>query len=238
MEKAPEARRPVSLGDDLQPAPEERFALVIDEDVGPPERMLEELQSLLHEARCHAADLVDRRGHVEASILLINTPECLISEGLGDLGHRFAAPPGEEPELLVELYERAGLAIAADPAGSRDAAATTVALRPWRRQLTESRVNAALMRHADGRSHDEVLGWLQRVGRYGPAEAAKRLEFIEHPLWRAYVFVYHEGEALLARWLDDVPEPEQAKRFGRLLREQLGPTAIARELEARSDQPA
>ena len=27
--------------------------------------------------------------------------------------------------------------------------------------------------------------------------AAKRLEFIEHPLWRTYIFVYAEGEALL-----------------------------------------
>ena len=183
------------------------------------------------------AELVDRLGRLEAAILTIDTPECLISEGLGDLGHRFAAPPGDEPDLLVELYERAGLAIAADPAGSRDAAETTVALRPWRRRLTESRVNAALMRHADGCARDEVLGWLQRVGRYAPDEAAKRLEFIEHLLWRAYVFVYHEGEALLARGLEDVPERDQAARFGRLLREQLGPAAIARELEAGSHPP-
>jgi len=32
------------------------------------------------------ADLVDRLGRLEASILLINTPECLLSEGLADLG--------------------------------------------------------------------------------------------------------------------------------------------------------
>ena len=58
------------------------------------------------------------------------------------------------------------------------------------------------MRHADGASHDEVLAYLERVGRFAPDVAAKRLEFIEHPLWRTYVFVYHEGEALLRRWLD------------------------------------
>ena len=40
-----------------------------------------------------------------------------------------------------------------------------------------------------------------------PAAAEKRLEFIEHPLWRTYVFVYAEGEALLRRWLDAGPEP-------------------------------
>ena len=41
------------------------------------------------------ADLVDRDGRLESSILLINTPECLISEGLADLGRRFAVPTDE-----------------------------------------------------------------------------------------------------------------------------------------------
>ena len=178
------------------------------------------------------SELVDDLGRLEASVLLINTPECLISEGLADVGHRFASPPAEEAELLVELYERAGLSIAADDPAARAAAETTVALRRPRRRLHESRVNAALMRHADGRSHEEVLAFLEQVGRYSPAVAAKRLEFIEHPLWRTYVHVYYEGEALLERWLDAVPEPDRATRFARLLREQLGPTTIVQELES------
>ncbi len=177
------------------------------------------------------AVLVDRDRRLEASVLLINAPECLLSEGLADLGHRFAVSAEDEPGLLVELYGRAGLAIAADPAAARAAAEATAALAPHRRRLAESRVNAALMRHADGMSHAEVLAWLERVGRYAPATAAKRLEFIEHPLWRTYVFVYHEGEALLRRWLDDLPAADQAARFGRLLREQLTPAAIGRELK-------
>ena len=97
----------------------------------------------------------------------------------------------------MELFRRAELPIAADPVASRDIAERAVALAPLRRRLQESRVNASLMRHADGRPHDEVLRWLIEVGRFAPDVAAKRLEFIEHPLWRAYVFVYHEGEALL-----------------------------------------
>src|SRR4029078_1951524 len=178
------------------------------------------------------AELVDRRHRLESSILLINTPECLLSEGLADLGHPFASPAASEPDLLVELSERAGLPIGEDPAAATDAAQRTVALAPHRRRLAESRVNAALMRHADGVGHDEVLAWLQRVGRFAPDAAAKRLEFIEHPLWRTYVFVYHEGEALLRRWLDAVPAAERAARFGRLLREQLSPPAISAELDA------
>ena len=178
------------------------------------------------------ADLVERQHRIESSILLINTPECLISEGLADLGRDFASPPHEDADLLIELYGRAGLTVATDPAAARAAAERTVAMAAPRRHLSEARVNAALMRHADGASHEETLAYLERVGRNTPPLAAKRLEFIEHPLWRTYVFVYHEGEALLRRWLDVVAEGDRPARFGRLLHEQLTPTAIAAELAA------
>ncbi len=177
-------------------------------------------------------DLVDRLGRLEASILLINTPECLLSEGLADVGYGFASPIDEEADLLIELYDRAGLPIAADPPAARDAAERTVAMRSPRRGLSAVLVNAALMRHADGASHDETFAYLVEVGRQAPHLVAKRLEFLEHPLWRTYVFVYDEGEELLRQWLDVVPEAARAVRFGRLLHEQLTPTAIASELAA------
>ncbi len=167
------------------------------------------------------ADLVDGQGRLESSILLINTPECLVSEGLANLARRFVVPASEQADLLVAVYERAGLAVAADVAAAREAAERTIALTGPRHALAAVRGNAAMLRHADGRTHEEVLDYLQAVGRYAPATAAKRLEFIEHPLWRTYVFVYAEGEALLARWVDAVPAEERPARFGRLLHEQL-----------------
>jgi hypothetical protein len=172
------------------------------------------------------ADLVDGRSRLEASILLINTPECLISEGLADLGLRFAVAPRDHVDLLVELYERAGLAVAADPVAAREAADLSHALAAPRHTLAAVAGNAAILRHADGRSHDEVLAYLREVGGCAPAKAAKRLEFIEHPLWRTYVLVYAEGEALLRRWLETVPEVDRPARFGRLLHEQLTPAAV------------
>jgi len=178
------------------------------------------------------ADLVDGRGRMEASVLLINTPECLISEGLADLGVGFAAPEGDLVELLVEIYALAELEIGRHPTTAREAAERSIALMEPRRVLIASRGNAALLRHADGRSHDEVLDYLVSIGRFAPAVAAKRLEFIEHPLWRTYVFVYSEGEALLRRWLTRVVTDERPARFGRLLHEQLTPGAIEAELAA------
>jgi hypothetical protein len=169
---------------------------------------------------------------VEASVLTINTPECFISEGLAELGCRFASPPESEADLLVELYGLAGLPIAADPGAARDAAERTVAMAESRGTLAASAADAALLRHADGMAHDDVLAYLRDVGVTAPERAAKQLEFIEHPLWRTYVFVYSEGEALLRRWLEAVPPAERAARFGRLLREQITPGAIVDELAA------
>ena len=40
----------------------------------------------------HEAHLVGELGRLEASVLCINAPECLLSEGLADLGRRFAVP--------------------------------------------------------------------------------------------------------------------------------------------------
>ena len=172
------------------------------------------------------AELVDRQGRLESSILLINTPECHISEGLADLGERFVAPAAERVDLLIELIERTGLADATDPAATRATAERAAAIETHRATLGAIGGNAALLRHVEGRSHDEAVGYLRDVGRVSQARAEKRLEFIEHPLWRTYIFVYAEGEALLERWVDAVPDEERAARFVRLLREQLTPAAV------------
>jgi hypothetical protein len=177
------------------------------------------------------ADLVDGQGRLEASILLINTPECPISEGLADLGIRFADPAEDRVELLMETFEHAGLAVAADPRAARSEAQRAIVIAAARDTLSAVRGNAAYRRHADGASHDEVLAYLVEVGGFAPAVAAKRLEFIEHALWRTYVFVYAEGKALLRSWLEAVPPDAQTARFGRLLHEQVTPGSILAGLD-------
>lgn len=174
--------------------------------------------------------LVDEQGRLEATALLINTPECLISEGLANLGKELIVPPAELPDLLEELAPLAGVPVAGDRGLLREAAVRHAALAEARTVLDESRVNAALMLHEDGLRRETVLDYLVDVGRFAPETAAKRLQFIEHPLWRTYVFVYSEGEALLGRWLRLVPEAQRAARFGRLLREPLTPPAIEAEI--------
>jgi hypothetical protein len=169
-------------------------------------------------------------GRVECSALTINTPECLISEGLADVGFDFVAPPAERADLLAEVLELAGVPHGADTAERKEVAGRAVALVWPRETLRTSRVNAALMLQADGVARDEVLEYLVRAGHYPRNVAEKRLEFLEHPLWRTYIFVYSEGEALLREWLEAVPEADRPGRFARLLHEQLTPGAIREEL--------
>ena len=180
----------------------------------------------------HEAHLVDGLGRMEASVLCINTPECLLSEGLADLGRRFAVPPAEEVDMLVEVYRLAGLPAAADPAEARATAERQAAITRATSAVRGVAGNAALLLHADGAPSEDVLAYLERRLLSTPERAAKRLEFISHPLWRTYVFVYFEGERLLRRWLETVPPAEQPARFRRLLVEQLTPSAIVEEIGA------
>jgi hypothetical protein len=177
------------------------------------------------------ADLVER-GRVECSALAINTPECFISEGLANVGLDFVSPPHERIDLFTELFELAGIPEGADRAGRRDIAERAAALLRPRETLRTSRINAALMLHAGGVARDEAVAYLERVGRYPRNVAEKRLEFLEHPLWRTYIFVYSEGEALLREWLQAVPEADRPGRFARLLHEQLTPGTVREELRS------
>ncbi len=147
-------------------------------------------------------------------------------------GSASRSPRTRRPTLLVEVYRLAGLPDLGDAARIRATAERQVAIS---RALTAVRGvagNAALMLHAEGAPREEVLAYLERRLLSTPERAAKRLEFISHPLWRTYVFVYFEGERLLRRWLEMVPAADQPARFGRLLAEQLTPSAIVAEIGA------
>lgn len=181
------------------------------------------------EAAWRETDLVERDRRLEVSMILTNTPEGPVSEGLARYGTRFAASFDERPDLLVEIFERAELPIAADRAMARDVAERTVRLHGLRDRLEAATDEAALRRYVDGASSEEVLAYLRDVGRYRPKVAEKRLAFLEDPLSRLYVFAYEGGEALVAAWVETAEAPDQVGRFGRLLHEQFTPGRLLAE---------
>lgn len=171
------------------------------------------------------ARLVRDQGRFESSIQLINTPEAYISEGLAEVGVRFVAPAERWQELLVGICERAGIAMTA-----QDAQRSWLIDRALHR-LRGSSGDAALQMHVAGRSREDVIAFLEQDALSTRERAEKSLEFVTHPLWRAYVFCYAGGEGLLTDWVEAAGDTSgERERFSRLLSEQLTPSGIAAEL--------
>ena len=170
------------------------------------------------------ARLVREQGRLEASLLLINAPECYVSEGLAELGRTFTLPRDAWRELLVGAF-----AVARIEAGADDAAQAQ-AIVDARRSIRGVGGDAALLLHAEGRPADAVRAWLVEHALDTLKRADKRIEFISHPLWRTYVFSYAGGERLLRTWCSLDGEAAAPARFFRLLTEQLTPSGMADEV--------
>ncbi|EKF22607.1 putative calR9 [Mycolicibacterium hassiacum DSM 44199] len=171
-----------------------------------------------HTEHCRKeAGLVRRAGQDEQTIFLVNTPQCLMAEGLADLG-LYAAVGPDWGGWAAEIYADLGLAFDGERAQAV-AEATTA--------LADVRQDAALMLHDEHRDVDEVVAYLKRWLLVDDDRARQMLRFLASPLWRAYTSTYVEGYRLLRGWLDARPaEVSLAERFGRLLDEPLIPSAL------------
>ncbi|MEN3362169.1 MAG: hypothetical protein V7637_6151 [Mycobacteriales bacterium] len=174
-----------------------------------------------HTEHCRKeAGLVGKDGRLEHTIFLVNTPECLLAEGLADLGIAASIGAGWGP-WAAEIYADLGLAFDGDLAGR-----VTVASHG----LDRVRQDAALLLHDRGADQDTVVAYLQRWMLMPERRARQSLRFLSHPLWRAYTSTYVEGYRLLASWLDARPAGQPVgERFIRLLDEPLTPGRIAAE---------
>ena len=161
-------------------------------------------------------------GRGEASAMLINTPEAYISEGLAEVGAWLVNDGARWQERLLALCARAGLALTQEDA-QREWQITVA-----KRRLRGASGDAALQLHVAKRSRDDVVRFLEQDALATHERAVKSLEFIEHPLWRTYVFCYAGGERLLSQWVESAGDKTaQHARFFRLLTEQITPSGIA-----------
>ncbi len=171
-----------------------------------------------HTEHCRKeAGLVAGLGHGEQTIFLVNTPQCLMAEGLADLALYAAVGPGWG-RWASEIYADLGLRFDGERAEVLAAA---------RADLAGVRQDAALMLHDEGRDADEVAAFLRRWLLVDDTRARQMLRFLSSPLWRAYTSTYVEGYRLLRAWLDDRPDGlGLTERFGRLLDEPLIPSSL------------
>lgn len=155
--------------------------------------------------------LVRRRHFYEESIFLVGTPQCLMAEGLADLGLEVVM--GKRPEHLVAEHLR--------PLGIPYDADVVAVVSEAGEALQAVRANAAFRLHEDGASPEVVAKEVAYFGLLSKLRAEKSIEFLMDPTWRSYISCYVEGLPLCRRFVDGRPE-----RFQRLISEQLVPADL------------
>lgn len=171
-----------------------------------------------HTEHCRKeAGLVETRGQAEQTIFLVNTPQCLMAEGLADLA-LYAAIGPHWGAWAAEIYADLGLRFDSERA---EAVAEATAA------LADVRQDAALMLHDEHRDVDDVVAFLKRWLLVNDERARQMLRFLSSPLWRAYTSTYVEGYRLLRGWLDERPDDVSlTERFTTLLDEPLIPSSL------------
>lgn len=169
------------------------------------------------------AELVGARGHGEQVISLVNTPQCLMAEGVAELALTAVLPEGWGQWTADILAEE----------GLRSDGELVEHVLAQVRQLLPARQDAAILLHDRGMSADEVVEYLERWLLLPSDRARHMVSFLTDPLWRAYTVTYIEGARLVGEWLAARPAGQSgAGRYLTLLREPLLPSTLQAELNA------
>lgn len=176
-----------------------------------------------HTHNCHKEQrLVRTGGRLEHTVYMVNTPECLVAEGLAEVGVEMAVGPGWGRWMREVL---AGVGLAVDGELCEEVSGAVAG-------LDRVRLDAALMLHDEGASADDVVRYMSRWLLVPEARARDSLRFIADPLWRAYASTYVEGYRLVTAWLEARPAAQPlSARFSRLLDEPLTPARMTHEMK-------
>jgi len=150
--------------------------------------------------------LVRGRGLLEETLVLVPTPQSLVSEGIAE----------RAPNVLLEGDGGAALAAVMHDAGFELDLTHALAVERALEPCTWADVNAALMLHDGGASEAEAQAYLERWGLMTPKLAAHLIRFFTQPTSRTYVMNYSAGRELCRSYVAGAPE-----RFRRLLTEQV-----------------
>jgi hypothetical protein len=160
------------------------------------------------------AGLVRRRRQLEETIFLVGTPQCLLAEGLADLGL----------EVVVSADPQVQAAMAAShlkPLGIPYDGEVAAAVARAGEGLGRVRGNVALLLHERGADVGEAVAYAERWALLPRARAEKLVEFLTDETWRAYMTCYVEGLPLCRSFVGGDPA-----RFERLVTEQLTPDQL------------
>jgi hypothetical protein len=161
------------------------------------------------------AGLVRQRRQVEETIFLVGTPQCLLAEGLADLGLEVvvSSDPGEQAAMTASHLR---------PLGIRFDEEVVAAVGLAGDGLSRVRGNVALLLHEEGADVDDVVAYAERWALLPRNRAEKLVQFLTDETWRAYMTCYVEGLPLCRSFVAGDPA-----RFQRLVTEQLTPDQLA-----------
>jgi hypothetical protein len=168
--------------------------------------------------------LIRQRKYLEHSLTLINSPSCVIAEGIATSALETMFTDDELVDWYrEELLPRAGMTHVdaqkiLDVSRAMDKGAGL-----WG--------NAAFMLHDHNKSTDEIKAYLQKYGLHTEKEAGQAIRFISNPLYRSYIFTYHVGYDLLAELFSHV---DRDAYFARLLEEPVTPSQVRQWIDSES----
>ena len=162
------------------------------------------------------AKLIRQMDYQEHVLTLINSPWCVIAEGIATSALETILTDQELEALYrEEILPRAGM--------THIDIKTILEISRAERKMRELWGNAAFMLHDQKKSTDEIVSYLQKYEMSTEKEANRAIQFMSGPLDRSYIFTYTAGYDLLEELFSIA---DRDKYFGRLIEEPVTPSQI------------
>jgi hypothetical protein len=145
------------------------------------------------------------QGAIEESLQFVPTPQAVVSEGIAETGEDLL--DDETRAAAYDVLRKHGIAVSPE-LGER----ISKTLEP----LRSVGLDAALMIHQHGASHEEAQAYIERWNLVPPDQAKHSVSFATDPTWRAYVVTYSAGRDLCRAYVGGDPA-----RFTKLLTEHV-----------------
>ena len=153
----------------------------------------------------------------EHAILLILTPEAVISEGIANTGLNVIFPDEQlRMELEIENFR---------PKPSSTPLEVLLKRGKCMKELFKLSGNLAIYAHVNGWTDDEIFDYCTQELHipYTKERLQQWMKFIRSPLWAPYIFTYTYGEMLIKRKFGEKPS---VKDFSQLLTRPILPSDL------------
>jgi hypothetical protein len=162
------------------------------------------------------AKLVRQMNYEEHLVTLINSPSCVVAEGIATTALETVLPDDAlEDWYRREILPRAGM--------THIDSARMMEIERAAKQMSGLWGNAAFMLYEQKKNTNEIADYLQKYGLDTEQEADHAIRFISDPLSRSYIFTYHVGRDLLEELF---AHGDRDQYFERLLEEPVTPSQI------------